>query len=123
MTRTDLLRSVCRFWGHVILAPKFKKGRTRKTNVLHKNEQLPSITLFSKLNLESEHINAVNRTKIYHSTLIFLCFRQYLDKKSRNMFSLVVNNFENFASRRQPMVAPRFDSRLGVTLPTPKLEL
>ena len=33
------------------------------------------------MNIESEHINAASRTKIYHSTLIFLCFRQYLDKK------------------------------------------
>ena len=52
----------------------------KKTNILHKNKKLPSVTLFSKLNVESEHINAVNRTKS-HSTLIFLCFRQYLDKK------------------------------------------
>ena len=75
------LRSVYRFWGHLIWAPKFKEGRKRKSNVLQKNKKLPSVTLFSRLNIESEHINAVNRTKNYHSTLIFLCFRQYLDKK------------------------------------------
>ena len=33
------------------------------------------------MNIESEHINAASRTKNYHSALIFLCFRQYLDKK------------------------------------------
>ena len=33
------------------------------------------------LNIESQHINAVNRQKHYHSTLILLCFRQDLDKK------------------------------------------
>ena len=41
---------------------------------------MPPVTLFGKLNIESEHINAVNRTKNYHSTLIFLCFRPYFIK-------------------------------------------
>ena len=51
-----------------------KKGRERKTKVLHK--------LSSKLNVESEHINVVNRKKtIVIVLLIFLCFHQYLDKK------------------------------------------
>ena len=48
-----------------------------------KIKKLPSVTLFSKLHIKSEHINAVNRTKTYHSTLIFPSFRQYLDKKVR----------------------------------------
>ena len=48
---------------------------------MHNNKKLTSATLFSKLNIESEHINAVNRTKTHHSTLIFLCFHQFLDKK------------------------------------------
>ena len=33
------------------------------------------------MNILSEHINAVNRTKNYQSTLILLCFSQYLHKK------------------------------------------
>ena len=33
--------------------------------------KITSVTLFSKLNIESEHFNAVNRTKNYRSTLIF----------------------------------------------------
>ena len=53
------LRSVDWFWGHLIWASKFKKGRKRETNVLYRNKKLPSITLFSKLNIESEHNNAV----------------------------------------------------------------
>ena len=52
---------------HLIWAPKFKKYRKRKTNVFHKNEKLPSVILFNKLNIELELINAVNRTKCYHS--------------------------------------------------------
>ena len=53
-----------RFWGHLIWAPKFNKGIKRKTNVLHENKKQPSVTVFSKLNIESEHINAANGTKI-----------------------------------------------------------
>ena len=41
---------------------------------MHKNKKISSATLFSKVNIESEHINTKNRTKNYHSTLIFLCF-------------------------------------------------
>ena len=48
---------------------------------MHKNKKLPYVTLFSQLNIESEHINTVNKTKNYYSTLIFSCFPQYLDKK------------------------------------------
>ena len=40
-----------------------------------------AVNLFSKLNIESKHINAVNRIKHYHNTLIILYFCQYLDKK------------------------------------------
>ena len=58
-----------------------KKDRSRQTNILHENRKLSSVTLFIKLNTESEHINAVNRIKNYHSTLILLCFCQYLTEK------------------------------------------
>ena len=34
------------------------------------------------LNIESEQINAVNKTKNYHSIVIISCFRQYLDVPS-----------------------------------------
>ena len=76
-SRADLTL-VDQFLGHLIWPPKFKKGRKRKTSVLHKNNLLYA-TLFSKLNIESEHINTVNWTQNYHSTLIFLSFCQYLD--------------------------------------------
>ena len=33
------------------------------------------------MNIESKHINTVNRKKNYQSTLICLCFHQCLDKK------------------------------------------
>ena len=68
------------FWGHLIWVPKFKKGRKRITNILHKNEELSSVTLFSKLNIESNHTNVVKRTKNYQSTIIFLCFCKYLNR-------------------------------------------
>ena len=55
-----------------------KKGRKRKSNVLHKTKLTP-VTLFSILNFESEHINVVKITKNYHSIINFLC--QYLEKK------------------------------------------
>ena len=42
---------------------KVKKGKKRKTNVLHKNIKLPSVTLSSKLDISSKHINTLNRTK------------------------------------------------------------
>ena len=45
------------------------------------------ITLFSTMNIESEHINVVNRTINYQRTLILLCFCQYLDKKVGASFS------------------------------------
>ena len=35
------------------------------------------------MNIELEHNNAVKRTENDNSTLIFLCFRQFLDKKVR----------------------------------------
>ena len=74
------LRSVFGFWGHLIWVPKFKKGRGGKSDVLHENKKLQSITLFSKLNIESEHLNTVKRMKNI-LLLIFLCFCQFLDKK------------------------------------------
>ena len=43
-----------------------------------------SVTLLSKLNIESEHIDAVNRMK--NNAVIFLYFLQYL-YKSRNKLS------------------------------------
>ena len=54
----------------LIWAPKLKKDRKRKPKILNENKKLPSVTLASKLNIESEHINAVNRTKNYHGALI-----------------------------------------------------
>ena len=71
------MRSVYRFWRHLIRAPKFKEGTKRNTIVLHKNKK----TVICKVNIELEHISAVNRTKNYHSTIIFLCSCQYLDEK------------------------------------------
>ena len=70
-SRADL-RSVYQFWGHLIWASKFKKSRKRKTNVLNKNKKLSSVTLLSKLNIESKHISTVNRIKNYYSTLKIL---------------------------------------------------
>ena len=55
--------------------PKFKKCRKRKINVLHKNKKnchLPSVTLFSKLNIKSKHINTVNWIKNYYSTIVII---------------------------------------------------
>ena len=77
-SRADL-RSICRFFYRATSrdAQIQKKGKKRKTNILYKNRKLPSVTLFRKLSTESENINAVNRTKNYHSILIFLCFRHY----------------------------------------------
>ena len=84
------------------------------------------LTLFSKLNIESEHINEVNKTKNYHSILIFLCFHQSLDKKSRSKLFWVANKAARSA-RICPWlpttVAPQVDPRLNITLPTVKLEL
>ena len=68
-------------WGHLIWAPKFKKVRKRKTNFLRKNKKLPSVTLFSKLNIESEHIHRVNRTKILSE------YSHLFRLKSRNKLS------------------------------------
>ena len=79
-SRADL-RLVYQFWGHLIWAPKFNKVRKKKTNFLHKNEKLPCATLFSKLNIESEHINIANRTKKLSEYSNCLCFHQCLDKK------------------------------------------
>ena len=64
---------------HLFCVTKFETGRKRKTNALHKNKKLPSVTYSSKLNIEPEHINTVNRTKNYHSTQ-FLSFCQYIGK-------------------------------------------
>ena len=50
--------------------PKFKKRRKRKPKVWNKNKTLPSVTLVNKLNIESKHIIAVNRTTNYHGALI-----------------------------------------------------
>ena len=65
--RADL-SSAYQFWGHLIWAPKFKKGRKIKT-------------LFSKLNIESEHISSLNGTKTIIVLLTLLRFCQYLGKK------------------------------------------
>ena len=56
--------------GEAVSSPQLRqlkniseKGKKRKTSVLHKNKKLSSVTLFTKLNIESEHINAINRLK------------------------------------------------------------
>ena len=67
------------------LGMQIQERQKKKANVLHKNKNLPHVILFSQLNIESEHINTVNKTKTYHRTLIFSCFPQYLDKKSRRI--------------------------------------
>ena len=59
---------------------KWEKTKTKTFSIKIKKYYL-YVILFSKLNIESEHFNAVNRTKSYHSTLIFLCLRQYLEKR------------------------------------------
>ena len=46
-----------------------------------KNEKLLPATRFSKFSNESEHINAVTRTKKTSQYSILLCFPKYLDKK------------------------------------------
>ena len=72
------------------------------------------------MNIESEHINAASRTKNYHSTLIFLWFRQNLDKivgKSCPELSV------KFCPLVPSMVAPQIDPRFGITLRITKLEL
>ena len=51
------LRLIYQFWEHLIWAPKFKEGRKRETNVFYRNKKLYSVTFFSKLNIETEHIN------------------------------------------------------------------
>ena len=50
---------------------------------MHKNKKLPSVTLFRKLNIESEHLNAVHRTKNYHSTLVSVVFSTLSNIKSQ----------------------------------------
>ena len=64
MVKENLVKhqNVSQYWRNVILGPMIKKGRKRKSNILHKTK-LPSLTLFSKLHFESEHINAVKITK------------------------------------------------------------
>ena len=42
------------FGTHYLGVQNQEKGRERKTNILHKNKKLLSVTLFSKLNVESE---------------------------------------------------------------------
>ena len=39
------------FLGHLLWVSKFKTSRKRKTNALHKNKKLPSVTPFRKLNI------------------------------------------------------------------------
>ena len=53
-SRADL-RSLYQFWRCLIWGHKFKKGWQRKTNILYKNKKLPSVTLFSRLNIKSTH--------------------------------------------------------------------
>ena len=93
---------VYQFLGHLIWGPKFKKGRKRKINVLYKYKKLGSVNLYSKLNIQPEHIKAVNRTKK---------LSQY------NNFFMVPTIL------LATMVAPQVNPPLGIILLTPKLEL
>ena len=81
------------------------------------------------MNIELEHINAVNRkTKLisYHSTVIFLCFHQSLDEKvgtgCSELSTKQLDQLE-FCPSEPTMVAAKVDPRLGITLPTLKLEI
>ena len=102
------------------MGTKFNKGKKRKTKVLHKNKKLQSVTLFSKLNVKSEHINTVNRTK-NHKIIIFLCFRQYFDKKvGISCPQLSTKQLVGFVPTA---VAPQVDLRFTIALLMPKLKL
>ena len=73
-SRADL-KLVYQFW-----VSQLKKSWKRKTNVLNKNKTLPSVTLLASWVLnQSTLTQSVEQN--YHSTLIFWCFCQYLDKK------------------------------------------
>ena len=50
------------FW-----CPNSRKVEKEK-QVLHKNKKLPPVTLFWKLNIKSEQINKVSKTKNCHSS-------------------------------------------------------
>ena len=52
------------------MCPNSKEVRERKPKVLKENKKLLSVTLVSKLHIESEHTNAENRTTNYHDALI-----------------------------------------------------
>ena len=51
-------------YRHLIWPRRFKRGRKRKTDVLHKNKKLPSVTLFIKLSIESEDLDTAIEQKI-----------------------------------------------------------
>ena len=77
------------------------------------------------LNIESKHINAVNRKKHYHSTLI-LCFRQDLDKKvGTSCAELSTKQLVQLEWHPSApiMVMPWVKPRLRIILPMPKLKL
>ena len=91
-----------------------------------KIQKLPSVTLLSMLNIESKHINAVNRKKHYHSTLILLCFCQDLDKKvGTSCAELSTKQLDQLELRPSApiMVTPWVKPRLRIILPMPKLKL
>ena len=50
--------------------PNSKNVRERKPKVLKENKKLLSVTLVSKLNIESEHTSAEKRTTDYHGAPI-----------------------------------------------------
>ena len=60
----------------VKIQERYKKTKilykNKRTNILYKNKRLPPVTLLSKLNIESEHNNAVSKRKNHNITLIFL---------------------------------------------------
>ena len=121
-SRADL-RLVYRFWGHLIWAPKFMEGRKRKTKVLQRNRKLSPVNLFSKLNIESENINAVNKTT-YHSTLILLYFRHF--QSSFNTVRRTSDSAKAFFEHLEAQILkilPRHQPWFSINLPTPKLEL
>ena len=60
------------FRSHLIWDPNSRKADKEKTNLLHKNKKPPSATLFSKLNIESEHINAVKNIRDVQKSMVCL---------------------------------------------------
>ena len=70
-------------WGQYtdLGGPNSRKVEKEKVTFCIKIKKLPSASLVSKLKIELEHISTVKRKQNDNSTLLFLCFCQFLDKK------------------------------------------